>query len=133
MHTESKKDATNSTINKPMTSALIIVERLLPGETGRRVVVRCPEAERCIGVAHSDMQLLDLLAMVGLTGYEDYLDEPRASRMVGKASSVGSQRGWLDPARANPKQPVRQAPRPEAFGRWPVSLKAELGMASRLI
>lgn len=61
-----------------MTSALVIVERPLPGEHGRRVLVRCPEAERCIGVAHSDQQLLDLLAMVNLTGYENRLDAPQA-------------------------------------------------------
>lgn len=58
--------------------ALVIVERPVPGEHGRRVIVRCPEAERCIGIAHSDQELLRLLEMVGLTGYEDDLDIPSA-------------------------------------------------------
>ncbi|GAA2768516.1 hypothetical protein GCM10010103_75580 [Streptomyces paradoxus] len=57
---------------------LVIVEPPVPGEHGRRVIVRCPEAERCIGIAHSDQELLRLLEKVGLTGYENDLDLPGA-------------------------------------------------------
>jgi hypothetical protein len=52
---------------------LIIVEKLLPGG-GRPVTVRCPQAERCIGVAYSDGDLVALLRSVGLPHQE--LDDP---------------------------------------------------------
>ncbi|GAA2768562.1 hypothetical protein GCM10010103_76040 [Streptomyces paradoxus] len=58
--------------NDAMRRALIIIGEPLPGG-GRPVVVRCPEAERCLGVAHSDGDLVAFLRDVGLP--HDELDD----------------------------------------------------------
>ncbi|MDG9709403.1 hypothetical protein [Streptomyces sp. DH10] len=63
--------------------ALVIVEPPVPGKGGRQVIVRCPEAQRCIGIAHSDQELVWLLEKVGLTGYENDLDLPGAVEWQG--------------------------------------------------
>ncbi|MEU0247292.1 hypothetical protein ABZ192_23755 [Streptomyces sp. NPDC006235] len=56
-----------------MVRALIIVEEPLPGG-GRPVIARCPETERCIGVARSDDDLVAFLREAGLP--HDELDDP---------------------------------------------------------